>query len=61
MSLSITKLIQSQRSLAHDLVNAKIAEDYELVEELEIELAEIEEDIEAIQLDEAEDRRFGRM
>lgn len=61
MSLSITKLIQSQRSLAHDLADAKIAEDYELVEELEIELAEIEEDIEAIQLDEAEDRRFGRM
>jgi hypothetical protein len=60
MSMSIVKLTQQLQGTTNALMKAREDGDTDLIEELEVELAEIEEALEAIEEDQAEEHRWGR-
>ena len=59
--MSIIKLNQELQTLTNQLMQARADGNEDLIEELEAELAEVEEFLEDAVMAEQEDHRFGRM
>lgn len=61
MSVNTTRLMQEQQRLIGELVVARDNHDVETIEELEAELADVEDELEDLDRFHAEEHRFARM